>query len=135
MERVVRAMLARLVVADLVGAEDREPVFPDRAVDLVGGEPGLRGHFEDEGGEIRAGDGARDFPAISGIRGLHVTIEGGQRRGVHGGMSQGEAAGENQASRGKGASRHGVGNQVDVKTLYMSQVGSLGKVEAAVDLP
>ena len=57
---------------------ERKPVFPQRAVDLLGTAPLLRGHVEDKGSVAVARHAARELKMIVRIRRMDVAIERGR---------------------------------------------------------
>src|SRR5439155_21583078 len=68
------------VARDRLGLDDRQPVPPCRAVDVIGGEPGLGGHLQyvrDAPVPLQLAD---RLPAVGRVRGGDVAIEGGGAR-------------------------------------------------------
>jgi len=65
------------VGCNFVRASDGEPMFPNRAVDVFFGAPGLRSEFEDVGADALSGNGLDQLPTVDGIFGGDVAVECG----------------------------------------------------------
>ena len=52
-------------------------MFPERPVHLVGSEPRLRGHLDQERGLTFAGNRSHQMKAVIGVQRGHVAVKGG----------------------------------------------------------